>query len=167
MPFPIMAAMALGQLLLSQQQQGEQNENDKKVAAETTRMSPWTNLKAGEIRKVDTAGNVMKALQAYAGAGGTIPGVDGAKAAAGGAAEAAGGAARAATPLNVDYSPLEKFASLGGGGQAPGGGAMSVAERLSPIAKPMAAAGAPGTMDSTNMQKLAKMLGINAWSAME
>jgi hypothetical protein len=158
-----MAAMALGSLLLNQTQQDEQNKNDKELAWVTTRMSPWTNLKADPIRKVDTAGNIMKALQAYGSAGGTIPGMDGAKEAVTAGADAAGGAARAATPLNVDYSPLEKFTGLGGGGMAPGGGAMSVAEQMSPIAKPLAAGG----MDESTMKKLAKMLGINAWSAME
>ena len=160
-----MAAMALGTMLLQQKQQEDANASDRELAGVTTRMSPWTNLKAGDIRKVDTAGNVMKALQSYAKGGGTIPGVNGAADAATTASTASEGAARAATPLNVDYSGLDKFTGLGGGGAAPGGGELSVAERLAPIAKPMT--GATAGLDGTMMQKLAKMLGINAWSAME
>lgn len=99
-----------GTTLLSQSQQNQQNENDRKLAGETTRYSPWTGLKAGPIRKVDTMGNIMKGAQAGVMAGGM--GFGGGGGSFGTGDPSALAAAARTSPLGVEYSGLSEFSGV-------------------------------------------------------
>lgn len=171
MPFPLLlAAIAGGTALLNQGQQSEQNARDKELAAAITRYSPWTALKAGPIRKVDTMGNIMKGLQTGAMASGL--GLGGGAPTGVGDPSAAAAAART-SPLGIDYGELSKFSGVAPETMAtnlapttPMAGGLGINySKLASLAGPAAGGGA-GNMFGMDMSKLAKYLKVSPWQSM-
>jgi hypothetical protein len=160
-----------GTTLLSQAQQSEQNQNDKELAAATTRYSPWTGMKAGPIRRVDTMGNIMKGLQTGAMASGM--GFGGGAAPTGTGDPSALAAAASTSPLGIDYGDLSKFSGVAPETMAtnlapttPMAGGLGLDySKLASMAGPAAGGGA-GNMFGMDMSKLAKYLKVSPWQAM-
>src|SRR5574338_237036 len=103
MAFPLIPLLiGAGTAGLSQYQQSMANAADRRVAGETTRFSPWTNMRANPIRKVDMLGNLLKGVQS-------------------GVLASSLGAGETTTPeptmtagsnLGVDYSPLSEYSGV-------------------------------------------------------